>query len=189
LHFKWLLPQGQFFFDSSDIGHVGAAILATSPMTILDSGHKGDGTFVWIKVSTVQGPVHIASVYALVDRYRRLQFWKWLAEFLKPEDNWVLMGDMNMVELLEDSAGTTTVAHGAEARRWGTVLDKFDLIDLYFCASRQRGTWFSRQQINGNRIDQARLDRFYCSNQGSWFQHVSYVDHDSRQTLSDHFPI
>jgi exonuclease III len=188
-HLQSVMPQGKVFVDSIESGRVGAAIVASPQLQILDHGIKGDGTFVCFKVDTVKGPVFVASIYAPVDRYKMLQLWSWLSNFMYPEDNWLIQGDWNMVEFYEDSAGTTCFAHGAEARRWAQVLDKFDLIDLYFCASRRRGPWCTRQAWSGSRYDRSRLDRFYSSNSGSWFQYVRNLDHDSRQTLSDHWPI
>lgn len=29
----------------------------------------------------------------------------------------------------------------------------------------------------------------YSNNNGSWFEHISRIDHDGRETLSDHVPV
>jgi hypothetical protein len=33
------------------------------------------------------------------------------------------------------------------------------------------------------------LDCIYSNNRGSWFDYVDHLDHDARQTLSDHWPV
>jgi hypothetical protein len=73
--------------------------------------------------------------------------------------------------------------------RWRHVVDKLDLLDLYLCASHKRGPLFTSQVQSGARRDAAKLDRVYSSNRGDWFHHVEFLDHDGRQTLSDHIPV
>jgi hypothetical protein len=94
-----------------------------------------------------------------------------------------------MVEMHEDSIGHSTIIHGTEARHWHALVDQHDLLDLYLCASRRRGPVHTRQAKSGICTDSARLDRFYSNNRGAWYEHVDFVDHDSHQTLSDHWPI
>lgn len=67
--------------------------------------------------------------------------------------------------------------------------DKLDLIDHYLTTISRKGFVFTRQARSGLRIDQARLDWGYSSNRGSWHSFVCVLEHDNRETLSDHIPI
>lgn len=94
-----------------------------------------------------------------------------------------------MVDMPDDSMGKSTFIRGAEERIWSKVVDKFDLVDAYLVASQRRGPIYTRQKHCGLRFNQSRLDRIYSSNIGVWFQHISEMDHDGRETLLDHIPI
>lgn len=143
IHLQTVFLNGTVVQDSSESNRVGAAIVLAPHIVVLDQGSKGDGSFAWAKIDTPKGPVHVGSVYAPVERSRRLGLWNWMRDFFRPDDNWVLGGDWNMVEFHEDSSGTSSVIHGAEGRQWCSVQDKFDLLDLYLVASQRQGTWFS----------------------------------------------
>lgn len=85
-----------------------------------------------------------------------------------------------MAELHDDSVGPSAHLHGTEERSWKRFKDNLDLIDLYLIAVHRKGPVYTRQALSGARFDQARLDRAYCSNRGSWFEHVQSVEHDSQ---------
>jgi hypothetical protein len=100
-----LAHYGQVFIDrNADSDWVGSAIVAASHVKVLDHGSKEDGTFVWIKVESSRGPIFVGSVYAPANRGQRTLYWQWLADFMQ-DGNWFLAGDLNMVEMSEDSFG------------------------------------------------------------------------------------
>lgn len=92
----------------------------------------------------------------------------------------MLLGDWNMVKLHHGSVGPTTHLHGTEEHRWKNLVDHLDLTDLYLAVVQQKGPMFTRQAICRARLDQARLDRVYSSNWGSWFSQVCLIEHDSK---------
>ena len=67
-HLRSMLPDGTVVTDSSEGGRAGSTIVVASNVTVLDSGAKGDGTFTWMKIQTISGPLHIGFVYAPADR-------------------------------------------------------------------------------------------------------------------------
>lgn len=94
-----------------------------------------------------------------------------------------------MMDLPEDTRGKSTYIRGREERIWSKIVDKFDLIDSYLVASQRKGPLFTRQKHYGLRFNQSRLDQIYSSNSGAWFEHISRMEHDGRETLSDHIPV
>ncbi|CAM6129539.1 unnamed protein product [Calypogeia fissa] len=186
-----ILPQGQISVDYGEDGRAEAALLAPFGTNVIASGAKGDGSFAWMTISTNQGPLSIGSVYAPTGnggRAHRKELWEWMRIHL-PQANWIFCGDFNMVEHPDDSVGPYALLHGNESRKWARFLDQGDLVDSYFCAGQRKGPRFTRQALRGERFDQARLDRVYCNNRASWCSHISLIEHDDRQSLSDHIPV
>jgi exonuclease III len=188
LHLQNLFPNSTIQMDCTQEGRVGSSIVVQSGIQVTAQGKKGDGTFSWVEITTLKGVLKIGSIYASAQRAKRISYWKWIPNFVK-EDNWMLLGDYNMVEFPDDAIGPTTVIHGAEGRSWHQLVDQSDLLDLYLCASQRKGPLYMRQAKSGSRQDSSRLDCCYGSNRGEWFQVVRQIDHDGRETLSDHAPI
>jgi hypothetical protein len=185
---KSLIADGHIEMDVSPEGRTGSAIVVSPRWQVLAQGHKGDGTFAWVRIQTVKGPLNIGSIYSPAERGRRCRFWRWLHSLII-EDNWLFYGDFNMLEFHDDSLGQSSVLHGSEERAWKCIVDDLDLLDLYVCASQRKGPLFTRQAVSGARVDGARLDRIYGTSRGEWFHHVVHLHHDGRQMLSDHVPI
>jgi hypothetical protein len=110
---------------------------------ILNQGVKGDGTFTWMEIDRATGPVRIGSVFAPASRSKHIQFWRWLLEFTQT-DKWILLGDMNMVEMHDDLIGLSAVVHGTESQVWKRLVDQLDLLDFYFCAGNRKGPVHTR---------------------------------------------
>ncbi|KAL3695891.1 hypothetical protein R1sor_009967 [Riccia sorocarpa] len=98
-------------------------------------------------------------------------------------------GDWNSVKTPEDSVGDTAVQHGGERRKWQGLKANLDLEDSWITAETREGPHFTRQQTVGGRLDQARLDRIYFSQDEAWVGKVVKVIHDTRVVLSDHRPV
>lgn len=183
-----LFQDCTFEVDYSAEGRAGAAVVIMPHLKVLDKGSKGDGTFAWCTIETSVGPVSVGSVYAPNKRASDIALWEWLSNFTHTR-SWLLMGDWNMVELHDDEVGPTAPLHGTEERKWKDLVDHLDLIDVYLTAVRRKGLVFTCQAICCARFDQSRLDRILSRNRGSWYGHIHCLEHDSRQTLSDHIPI
>lgn len=69
------------------------------------------------------------------------------------------------------------------------MVNKLDIIDVYLTTTFRKGPTFTKQAHWGYRFDQARLDRAYASNRDNWFAYASRLEHDDRQTLSNHIPM
>jgi exonuclease III len=183
-----ITPGGVVQLDMNPEGRVGSTLLISDGLKVLAQGCKGDGTFAWAQLQTDNGIIIVGSLYAPTEQQRCISFWRWLRSFMQT-DNWIFVGDTYIMEFPEDSLGPSTVLPGAEERVWHRFQDQFNLVDLYLCASICKGPVFTRQQQSGPWFDSARLDRIYCNNHGHWYDHVKCIEHDGRQTLSDHWPV
>lgn len=102
--------------------------------------------------------------------------------------NWMLCGDFNHTEFVEDLVGPSPLVHGSKRRDCNGLLDKFDLIDNQLSTVIKSSPHFTCQAKYGPQLDQSRLDLNYSSDRGSWFKFVHEVVHDASQSLSDHHP-
>lgn len=66
------------------------------------------------------------------------------------------------------------------------MTNRLDLTDHYLIVVSRKRSLFTRQARCGARFDQARLDRIYSNNKGSWHSYIRVLEHDNRQTLSNH---
>lgn len=103
-----------------------------SSVQILHQGVKRDGTFSWVQISTSFGPLNIGSIYAPYDYSRQVVLWNWLDNnFTSISHPWLLTGDFNMINFLNNSTNQTNFIQRAKSQAW-----KHDLIDLLFCATK-----------------------------------------------------
>ncbi|CAM6095494.1 unnamed protein product [Calypogeia fissa] len=168
---KQLLPDNTICMDVAENGWVGLAprlaprlaLVIPLTVTVLEQGKKGDGHFCWAKFDGHEGPIFLGAIYAPRDRQKCIALWQWMVEHL-PQENWIFAGDFNMLELPNDTTGYSSVIHWSEGRAWKRCSDYFDLVDALLCSVQFEGPIFTRQAIHRNRLDQARLDRVYCSN-------------------------
>lgn len=103
--------------------------------------------------------------------------------------NWIICGDLNQMERVEDSVGPSPFMHGAERRAWNRFSNKMDLLDNRLIMVLKTRPHYARHSAHGSQFDQSRIDRSYCSNWGPWMHLVQEVIHDASQTLSNHHPI
>lgn len=101
--------------DTNSRGRVGTTIALPSGFPLLDVGYKGDGSFAWFKTKTNKGELFIRSVYGSYKRPQRVALWKWLERNLDL-GNWVISGNFNQTEKMEDSVGPSPLMHGSERR-------------------------------------------------------------------------
>jgi exonuclease III len=184
LQLQSVFPQGHYHIDSLQNGRVGCAIAAAEQVKVLDSGCKGDGSSAWMLIESEVGPIRIAPMYGTADRNRRVDLWRWF-EQQKQDKTWLYCGNLNMVELQDDSLSPSPLLHGAEARQWAKITDQLDLIDLYFTAAVRSGQRYTRQAVRGGVLQQARVDRIHVNNRGEWMEYVEVLEHDGGQALSD----
>ncbi|KAL3690449.1 hypothetical protein R1sor_016758 [Riccia sorocarpa] len=162
-----LLPGGRIIVDYTRSGRGGNALIINPRIRVSETGVSGFGGAAWATVHTASGSIRIASLHAPNTKEGRQTFWGWWDEQMDDED-WILAGDFNNVELPEDSKGKSALMHGAEERTWRIWANRTDSIDAYLTAARTTGGLFTRMAFCGHRYDQARLDRFYLTNRGEW---------------------
>ncbi|KAL3692767.1 hypothetical protein R1sor_006418 [Riccia sorocarpa] len=144
--------------DTTANGWARAALIIKPHITVLDSGTRGGGTAVWAKIQTSKGIVGFLSIYAPHEDGLRHELWRWIRDLIQ-DGQWVLLGDMNYVELPEDSYGPSPFLHGREERIWKRLARERDLVDAYLVAADRLGPPFTRYQVKIDRIEMARLDR------------------------------
>ncbi|KAL3691827.1 hypothetical protein R1sor_005478 [Riccia sorocarpa] len=173
-------------YSMSDRG--GAALIIHPSVTVTEVGVKGNGTLAWAQISVGEKDFRVASIYGPHPREEKLQFFNDL-KALTERDRWMLVGDWNMVLSPQDSAGPTALLKGEALEVWQDLDQGIDLMDMYNVAEERRGPRFTRQVYRGGRLDQARLDRLYFSQNGEWVYKARRLSHDGQEALSDHIPI
>ncbi|KAL3688213.1 hypothetical protein R1sor_014522 [Riccia sorocarpa] len=174
--------------DLNNEARGGTALLIEPNVQVLNTGIKGDGSCAWAQIQTCKGGVNVCSVYAPGTPQKRRFLWDWMLQTL-PEGRWIIAGDLNMVEYVEDSRGPTAVLRGEELQKWRALSEEWNLTDCWLNTFEREGPWFTRSAIRGDRVDQARLDRVYLSGYGEWMGRIKKVEHCGGKRLSDHIPV
>ncbi|KAL3681398.1 hypothetical protein R1sor_024354 [Riccia sorocarpa] len=178
----------QVVYDPAIGSKGGTALVVAQKWRILSSGTRENGRLAWCAIDTKQGPVNIASIYAPNKRRERIRFWRRI-QTLTQEENWVILGDFNMVEVFGNSRGRTAVIRGSEERYWKNLAGEQALVDAFYCIQCRIGNHYTLQAVRDGRIDRARLDRVYLNKSASWLDHVQEVEHFPNKVLSDHGPV
>ena len=63
------------------------------------------GRALWIGVELEGSKIGILNIYAPTDLRRRATFWRSLTDLLPAMDSWIVGGDFNNLETLEDQQG------------------------------------------------------------------------------------
>lgn len=183
-----MLPDHNHFLATEYEGKVNAAVSIPKEYPVRQHGSHDEGHLVWATFEITGKALMVGSVYSPNERSRRRDLWNWIRENLVVTDG-LLCGDWNMVEVNEDSTGTSSKLQGSEALAWQHLKTEWDLIDNYRGGGWVEGPAFTRQARSGERFDQSRLDRCYSSNSNAWCIYVQKCIHDGSQTLSDHIPV
>ncbi|KAG0591318.1 hypothetical protein KC19_1G166400, partial [Ceratodon purpureus] len=149
----------------------GTAILCSSRIsaTITHHGTIMQGraqyiVFQWAPDITIG----VINVYASNDTGERARFWNRIKNFPLPEANWILAGDINMIEQLEDKQGglPTTRRGRREIEAWNALMLHLGLHDVYLAdefrrVTRKRFTWENKR--SALEMICSRIDRFYVN--------------------------
>ncbi|KAL3701298.1 hypothetical protein R1sor_019320 [Riccia sorocarpa] len=185
---KAVSPQAFIRVDYTPSGRGGAAIIVPERYTVLADGILGSGNAAWATIQTMVGEVSVMSVHAPNNPDQRILLWEHLHNVMQ-NGKWIMAGDMNMVELTDDSKGKSALLAGSEGRAWKYLAQQVGLVDSYLCAVTRAGGSFTRYAFSGKRYDQARLDRVYINAGADWLHLVRKVTHHTEQTISDHVPV
>ncbi|KAL2641260.1 hypothetical protein R1flu_008847 [Riccia fluitans] len=185
---KSIFKDGTVIFDQPRRSKGGTALILHGSLYVLETGVGGDGRIAWAKVQNGDSWFGILSVYAPNKRKVRIEFWEKIKWMIRVGE-WVILGDFNQVDLLEDAVGRSTLVCGREKRWWHQFLVKKGLVDSFICAARRMGGRYIRVARKAGRLEALRLDRFYFTSGAGWFCHVREVKHHGSSRLSDHCPI
>ncbi|KAL3677972.1 hypothetical protein R1sor_020928 [Riccia sorocarpa] len=186
--FIQVIPLAKIVVDYTVSGRAGAALIAPNNITVIETGTSGIGVAAWAVIETAVGRIKVISLHPPNTKEERTELWSRIEDLLGG-GRWVIAGDFNMVEVLEDSKGKSALATGGEARAWKQLAGRNGLIDAYLSAVNTSGGVFTRQAFCGSRFDRARLDRFYISAGAEWLNLIKDVTHRSEQVISDHIPV
>ncbi|KAL3681464.1 hypothetical protein R1sor_024420 [Riccia sorocarpa] len=186
--FDSILPGASVIEDRKEDGTIDTVLLLDRKLNIIDRGCSGRGYAVWATFNTAVGIVGVIGVHSPRLRLEKEWLWGWVQQLVM-EGQWLLIGDMNMVEYSRDTIGPSPILKGRELRKWTLCANAGDLSDIWLEAVQTRGPWFTRQAMHGNRLDQARLDRCYITKRGDWIFQMEEMLHDGSSSLADHVPI
>lgn len=160
-----LFPQGHFVLDVVENGKVGMTIALPTGQLVIDQGCRGDNILAWVKTRSNKGELCIAFVYGDRRRQKHVALWNWMERNL-PIGNWLICGDFNHIEFVDDLVGPNPLFHGLECHAWNHLIDKLDLFDNRLIAIIKIDPHFTRQTTHGGHFDQSDLDHSYSSNKG-----------------------
>ncbi|KAL3696903.1 hypothetical protein R1sor_010979 [Riccia sorocarpa] len=130
---KAVSPEAFVIVDYTPSGRGGAAIIVPKKYSVTAAGILGSGNACWVTVTTPAGEINIMSVHAPNEPKGRILLWEHLHNTMK-EGKWIMAGDLNMVELSDDSKGKYALLSGSEARAWKFFSQEMGLVDMYLCA-------------------------------------------------------
>ncbi|KAG0504767.1 hypothetical protein M758_N019500 [Ceratodon purpureus] len=154
---------------ASDKTRAGTAILLSKSLKelVVESGiiMAGRAQYVTIQLNP-QLKLGILNIYAFNESRRRGRMWDMLARSDLPEAEWILGGDFNSVESLDNRIGGScnTSMETPEMEAWTRLLLRFNLADSFHMPEFRRLTkkkfsW-DNDRKNGER-KASRIDKFY----------------------------
>ncbi|KAL3677456.1 hypothetical protein R1sor_027404 [Riccia sorocarpa] len=105
------------------------------------------------------------------------------------EGNWIIAGDLNMVERAEDTNCISPILGGSKLEAWLDLCVNADLVDCYNLTAIRNGSRFTRVQLKGDQVEMSRLDRVYFTCSGDWLEFTASISHDAKAGISDHSPV
>ncbi|KAG0553637.1 hypothetical protein KC19_12G027100, partial [Ceratodon purpureus] len=147
----------------------GTAILTSRHLAPLigDSGIivPGRAQFITLNMSPSE-TIGIINVYGYSDSSKRATLWEAINEAPLPPAQWILAGDFNMIESLDDKLGGAEKSkmYIPESEAWNRTILKFNLGDSFHMPefrrlTKKRYTW-DNGQIAQHRVA-TRIDRIY----------------------------
>jgi exonuclease III len=162
-----------FFSAHSGRFKGGTAIILSARMTALATHHgilyPGRAQYVVFNISpTFQ--LGIINVYGFSHTGPRAMMWTHLAQAHLPAAHWILAGDFNNIESMNDKQGgsSKTSISIRELEAWNTLLLKLGVRDAFHVGAFERKndkafTWSNFH--NDETMIQTRIDRFYITPQ------------------------
>lgn len=100
---------------------------------ICDSGILPSGRAVWVHFENDHiGKLGFVGIYAPNSSTERCALWHELFVSLDPHFQWIIAGDFNMIEALEDQCGRpSSLISGSEKRAWNHLKRRLHLCDTF----------------------------------------------------------
>lgn len=156
---------------SADSFKGGTTILLSSRVSdrIIDHGIITPGRAQFILLQwTKDTRIGIINVYGFNDTSSRARLWNQIRNFLLPEAQWIIAGDFNMIEQIEDKQGRnlTTGRGRREIESWHNLVISLGLHDSFladeFCkATPKKYSWDNRRSTPD--MVCTRIDKIYVS--------------------------
>ncbi|KAL3675882.1 hypothetical protein R1sor_025830 [Riccia sorocarpa] len=108
---SYTAPGGKAVVDTKRNGRADTVLLISRTLKVIAEGISGYGYGVWAQVEICKGVVGLVAVHAPRKRRHRAAVWEWVRNIVA-EGQWVLIGDLNMVESPRDSIGPSPVLKG-----------------------------------------------------------------------------
>ena len=145
------------------------SVSASISKCVFGYGSLIPGRALWLGLELEGSRIGVLNIYTPTDLRRRVTYWRTLTELLPAMDSWIVGGDFNNLETMEDQQGRgpefASIAH-AEQSTWETFLFAVGGRDSWrdpafrqWQGSLDYSWGFPRE---GGRLLE-RLDRFYVS--------------------------
>ena len=129
-------------------GGVCISVRKSADIIILDHGILIEGRAMFCYLEWRNVKFGVLNVYAPNISNERTSFWRLLANKIPSVDNWIVAGDFNMIERVEDCLGAhSNLLHGEELRAWGFLTSMLGI----------RDSWYSTMAVEVNSL---RFSRF-----------------------------
>jgi exonuclease III len=147
----------------------GTGIVLSAKMAAAVTGHgilyPGRAQYVVLNLSN-HLQLGIINIYGFSDTGPRAMLWAHLAQTQLPDAQWIIAGDFNNIESINDKQGgsTKTSISNRELDAWNKMLIRLGVRDAYHIGTYQRKndkafTWSNVHQ--DDTMIQTRIDRFY----------------------------
>ncbi|KAL3680595.1 hypothetical protein R1sor_023551 [Riccia sorocarpa] len=122
----------------------------------------GDVWISWVTFQTEENEISIVSVRGPVDREGRTDLRNWMQSEWR-SGTWPVTGVWYTADRYEDFIGDGPIQRGVEKATWIHFNMQLDLDGVCDLLTYRSGPCFMRQRIARDRLQQARLDRVYFS--------------------------
>jgi exonuclease III len=114
-------------------GGIGLAVYARMKSYLVGEGVLESLRGVWAKFKHPKfGNLGILGVYAPNTAAERTRLWQEIHRIIDTEYKWILVGDLNMIEQVEDRrGGGCHLISGAEKHAWTRLKRKMQLVDTF----------------------------------------------------------
>ncbi|KAL3678442.1 hypothetical protein R1sor_021398 [Riccia sorocarpa] len=174
-----VMPGATKICDYKEEGTVDSVLLIDKSLQVLRTGTTGLGYAAWMVVNTEIGHIGIIAIHAPTKKRLRPDVWTWI-QGIMDAGQWILLGDLNMVENRNDSIGPSPVLRDREMWKWNMCSNKVDLVLAHSSTSKRR----SRSALKSFfKMDARALANTETAEKvkHAWENHPTWVREDRRR--------